>query len=203
MNGEDRKRYLIVHGHFYQPPRENPWTERIDRQDSAAPYHDWNERITSECYLPNARSRRLDGYGRILTLVNNYEHISFNFGPTLMDWFERRHPDLHGQIVEADRISAEKRGGHGNAIAQVYNHVIMPLASRRDQETQIRWGIYDFRRRFGRDPAGIWLAETAINEVTLELLIDFGFSFSRCGHSVVGRNGYVAVNDWIVFLYLT
>jgi len=177
MKKDDQQRYLIIHGHFYQPPRDNPWTERIDRQESAAPYHDWNERIAAECYLPNARSRRLDGYGRILTLVNNYGHISFNFGPTLLDWIEKHYPELHGQIVEADVRSADRLGGHGNAIAQVYNHIIMPLASRRDQETQIRWGVHDFRRRFGREPAGIWLAETAINESTLELLIDFGFRF--------------------------
>jgi alpha-amylase/alpha-mannosidase (GH57 family) len=177
MSKEDQKRYLIIHGHFYQPPRENPWTERVDRQEGAAPYHDWNERIATECYHPNARSRRLDGYGRILRLVNNYEHISFNFGPTLLDWIEKRHPMLHGQIVEADAKSAARRSGHGNAIAQVYNHIIMPLASQRDQETQIRWGVHDFRRRFEREPAGIWLAETAINEVTLDLLIDFGFRF--------------------------
>ncbi len=177
MNKEDQKRYLIIHGHFYQPPRENPWTERIDRQESAAPYHDWNERIASECYHPNARSRRLDGYGRILKLINNYEHISFNFGPTLLDWIEKRHPTLHRQILEADAISAGRMGGHGNAIAQVFNHIIMPLANWNDQETQILWGVHDFRRRFGREPEGIWLAETAINEVTLELLIDHGFRF--------------------------
>ena len=177
MKNDDQQRYLIIHGHFYQPPRENPWTERIDRQESASPYHDWNERIATECYHPNARSRRLDGYGRILTLVNNYEHISFNFGPTLLEWISKHHPELHGQIVEADALSAGRRGGHGNAIAQVYNHIIMPLASLRDQETQIRWGVHDFQRHFGREPAGIWLAETAVNETTLELLIDFGFRF--------------------------
>ncbi|HSG28252.1 MAG TPA: hypothetical protein VLA34_07210, partial [Candidatus Krumholzibacterium sp.] len=177
MNDTPEKRYVIIHGHFYQPPRENPWTGRIDRQDSAAPYHDWNERITRECYLPNARSRRLDGYGRVTTLVNNYEHISFNFGPTLLSWMQKEHPRLHEEIIDADRTSAERNGGHGNAIAQVYNHMIMPLANRRDQETQILWGVADFRARFGRDPEGIWLAETAINETTLEILINHGFRF--------------------------
>lgn len=177
MAGSQGKRYVIIHGHFYQPPRENPWTGRIDRQDGASPYHDWNEKICSECYLPNARSRRLDGYGRVTSLVNNYEHISFNFGPTLMGWIEEKHPRLHQQILDADRASAERLGGHGNAIAQVYNHLIMPLATPRDQETQIRWGIADFERRFGRTPEGIWLAETAINETTLEILVDFGFRF--------------------------
>ncbi len=174
-NGE--KLHLIIHGHFYQPPRENPWTQKIDRQAGAAPYHDWNERIANECYLPNARSRRLDGYGRILKLVNNYENISFNFGPTLLSWIEREYPALMQMIVDADRVSVDRNGGHGNAIAQVYNHIIMPLAPRRDQETQIRWGIYDFERRFGRKPEGIWLAETAVNDQTLEILIDFGFRF--------------------------
>ncbi len=197
MNKEDQKRYLIIHGHFYQPPRENPWTERIDRQESAAPYHDWNERIAAECYHPNARSRRLDGYGRILKLVNNYEHISFNFGPTLLEWIEKHHPALHQQILEADVISAGRNGGHGNAIAQVYNHIIMPLASRRDQETQIRWGVHDFRRRFGREPEGIWLAETAINEVTLEMLIDFGFRFIILSPHQAGRVREISGKEWL------
>jgi alpha-amylase/alpha-mannosidase (GH57 family) len=177
MNHSRETRYLVIHGHFYQPPRENPWTERIERQRSSAPYHDWNERITSECYLPNTRSRRLDGYGRITRLVNNYEWISFNFGPTLLSWLEEHHPEVYEKIIEADRASAARLGGHGNAIAQAYNHIIMPLADRRDQETQIAWGLYDFEHRFGREPEGIWLPEAAINEVTLSMLIDFGFKF--------------------------
>jgi alpha-amylase/alpha-mannosidase (GH57 family) len=177
MEQKRENRYLIIHGHFYQPPRENPWTERIERQRSSAPYHDWNERITSECYLPNTRSRRLDGFGRITRLVNNYEWISFNFGPTLLSWLEDKHPEVYEKILEADRTSRARLGGHGNAIAQAYNHIIMPLATRRDQETQIKWGLYDFERRFGREPEGIWLPETAINEVTLSILIDFGLRF--------------------------
>jgi alpha-amylase/alpha-mannosidase (GH57 family)/PAS domain-containing protein len=177
MEQKTETRSLIIHGHFYQPPRENPWTERIERQRSASPYHDWNERITSECYLPNTRSRRLDGFGRITRLVNNYEWISFNFGPTLLSWLEDKHPEVYGKILEADRASIGREGGHGNAIAQAYNHIIMPLANRRDQETQIRWGIYDFQRRFGREPEGIWLPETAVSDVTIEILLDFGLSF--------------------------
>ncbi|MBN2184757.1 MAG: DUF3536 domain-containing protein [Candidatus Krumholzibacteriota bacterium] len=177
MDETSRKRYLIIHGHFYQPPRENPWTERVEREESAFPYHDWNDRISTECYHSNARSRRLDGFGRITRLVNNYEYLSFNFGPTLLSWIEGRYPGLIDQITDADRASAGRLGGHGNAIAQVYNHVIMPLAEIRDQKTQIEWGIFDFKRRFERDPEGIWLAETAINSTTLELLIDFGFRF--------------------------
>lgn len=177
METAARPKRLIIHGHFYQPPRENPWTEQIERQESAAPYHDWNDRIASECYLPNALSRRLDGYGRITRLFNNYEWISFNFGPTLFSWLEDNAPETYLRILEADRLSAARLGGHGNAIAQCYNHVIMPLASRRDQETQIRWGVYDFERRFGREPEGIWLPETAVNATTLEILIDHGFRF--------------------------
>jgi hypothetical protein len=170
-------KHLVIHGHFYQPPRENPWTERIERQASAGPYHDWNDRIANECYLPNALSRRLDGHGRITTLVNNYEWISFNFGPTLVSWLEERFPNVYARILEADAASARRLGGHGNAIAQCYNHIIMPLATRRDQETQIRWGVHDFERRFGRAPEGIWLPETAINAMTLEILLEFGFRF--------------------------
>lgn len=170
-------RHLIIHGHFYQPPRENPWTERIDRQAGAAPYHDWNVKIAAECYVPNTCSRRLDGYGRITRLVNNYEWISFNFGPTLLSWLEEKHPGTYQRILDADRLSSARTGGHGNAIAQAYNHIIMPLATVRDQETQIRWGVRDFERRFGRAPEGIWLPETAINGTTLKILIDFGFRF--------------------------
>jgi alpha-amylase/alpha-mannosidase (GH57 family) len=177
MVQKQQNRHLIIHGHFYQPPRENPWTERIERQRSAAPYHDWNERITSECYLPNTRSRRLDGYGRITRLVNNYEWISFNFGPTLLSWLEETHPEVYEKILEADRASALRLGGHGNAIAQAYNHIIMPLANRRDQETQIAWGRRDFERRFGREPDGLWLPETAVNDETLAMVIDAGFRF--------------------------
>ncbi|MDD4858413.1 MAG: DUF3536 domain-containing protein, partial [Candidatus Krumholzibacteria bacterium] len=170
-------RHLIIHGHFYQPPRENPWTEQIERQESAAPYHDWNERIADECYLPNSLSRRLDGMGRITRLINNYEWISFNFGPTLLSWLEDKVPDAYARLLQADRASASRLAGHGNAIAQCYNHVIMPLASKRDQETQIRWGLYDFERRFSRKSEGLWLPETAINGATLEMLIQFGFRF--------------------------
>ena len=177
METTSARKHLIIHGHFYQPPRENPWTEEIERQEGASPYHDWNDRIANECYLPNALSRRLDDWGRITKLVNNYEWISFNFGPTLISWLEDKCPDVYARILAADRASAKRLGGHGNAIAQCYNHVIMPLASRRDQETQFRWGVRDFERRFARSPEGIWLSETAINALTLEILVDFGFRF--------------------------
>ncbi|MFO7915757.1 MAG: DUF3536 domain-containing protein [Candidatus Krumholzibacteriales bacterium] len=173
----EKEKNVIIHGHFYQPPRENPWTGRIDTQESAFPFHDWNERITRECYLPNSCSRLLDGGGGILGLVNNYRSISFNFGPTILRWLERRHPGLVEIIVRADAESMEANNGHGNAIAQVYNHIIMPLANERDQRTQIEWGIADFRRCFGREPEGIWLAETAVNNTTVDIIADYGIKF--------------------------
>jgi alpha-amylase/alpha-mannosidase (GH57 family) len=171
-------RYLCIHGHFYQPPRENPWLEAVEVQDSATPYHDWNERITRECYAPNSRARVVDGQGKIINLLNNYAWMSFNFGPTLLAWMAEAAPGvLHG-IVEGDRLSRERRRGHGNALAQVYNHAIMPLAGQRDKLTQLRWGIADFRRRFGHDPEGMWLAETAADVASLEALAEAGIRFT-------------------------
>jgi len=152
-----------VHGHFYQPPRENPWLEAVEVESGAAPYHDWNERITAECYAPNASS---------------LEKISFNFGPTLLSWLQSHRPETYTKIVEADRVSRQQRDGHGNAIAQAYNHLIMPLASRRDKVTQVRWGIEDFRHRFGRDPEGMWLPETAADRETLAVLAENGITFT-------------------------
>jgi len=165
-------KYLIVHGHFYQPPRENPWLDIIEEQESAAPYHDWNERIYDECYRPNAYSRLLDARGMITGIHNNYNDMSFNIGPTLFTWLERYHPVTARKVIAADKDSAARFDGHGNAVAQVFNHIIMPLASRRDQLTQIRWAKYFFRKRFGRDPEGIWLGETAINMETIVALIE-------------------------------
>ncbi|MBW2466527.1 MAG: DUF3536 domain-containing protein [Deltaproteobacteria bacterium] len=172
------KGYICIHGHFYQPPRENPWLERIERQDSAYPHHDWNARVHAECYAPNAVSRTLNGEGRITSIVNNYEHISFNFGPTLLRWIEENSPDIYQKIIQADAISARQRGGHGNAIAQAYNHMIMPLANHRDKVTQVVWGISSFRRHFGRDPEGMWLPETAVDTETLEILHEHGIRFT-------------------------
>ncbi|MDD4201088.1 MAG: DUF3536 domain-containing protein [Eubacteriales bacterium] len=172
------KKYLCIHGHFYQPPRENPWTDNVLVQKSAEPYHDWNQRITRECYGPNSRSRLHGSSGRIEKLANNYGYMSFNFGPTLLRWMEKNSPWVYRQIIEADISSRKKYNGHGNAIAQVYNHIIMPLASKRDKITQIRWGISDFRHRFGRDPEGMWLAETAVDLETLKLLADEGIKFT-------------------------
>jgi alpha-amylase/alpha-mannosidase (GH57 family) len=172
------ERYVCVHGHFYQPPREHPWLEVVELTDDAYPFHDWNERITAECYRPNTRARILDGQGRIRRIVNNYARMSFNVGPTLLAWMQESAPLTHADIVEADQRSMARFGGHGSAMAQVYNHVIMPLASERDQRTQIRWGIQDFRARFGRDPEGMWLAEAAANDTTLDLLAQHGIAFT-------------------------
>src|SRR6185369_17083045 len=168
------ERYICIHGHFYQPPRENPWLETIEIQDSAHPYHDWNERVTAECYAPNTACRNQDRDGLILDIASNYSRISFNFGPTLLSWMEAYAPDTYQAILAADRQSMDLRSGHGNAIAQVYNHIIMPLANRRDKETQVLWGIRDFECRFGRFPEGMWLAETAVDLETLEILAEAG-----------------------------
>ena len=171
-------RYVCVHGHFYQPPRENPWLEEVETQDSARPYHDWNERITAECYRPNGWSRVLDRDGFIVGILNNYSRISFNVGPTLLSWLERHAPDVYGAVLEADRESARRFSGHGSAIAQAYNHLILPLASRRDKETQVAWGIRDFSARFGRPPEGLWLPETAADPETLEVVAEAGIRFT-------------------------
>ena len=171
-------RYICIHGHFYQPPRENPWLEAIELQDSAYPYHDWNERITAECYAPNAASRILDVQGRIVRIVNNYSSISYNVGPTLLAWLEHHAPDSYRAIIDADSQSHQRFGGHGSALAQPYNHMIMPLASAADKKTQVTWGLYDFKRRFGRDPEGMWLPETAVDLPTLEVLADHGIGFT-------------------------
>ena len=149
------EKYVCIHGHFYQPPRENPWLEAVEVQDSAYPYHDWNERITAECYAPNSAARILDGDRRIMDIVSNYAKISFNFGPTLLSWMEACTPSVYKAILDADRLSMEKHGGHGGAIAQAYNHIIMPLANTRDKKTQIIWGIKDFEHRFKRFPEGM------------------------------------------------
>jgi len=169
--------YVTVHGHFYQPPRENPYLDAIERQPSAAPFHDWNERIHWECYRPNAFARVLNDRGEVMGIVNNYEYFSFNIGPTLMSWLERHDVEVYQRILEADVKSSQRLHGHGNAIAQVYNHIIMPLANERDKYTQIRWGKEDFRSRFGRDPEGMWLAETGVDYPTLEALVAEGIRF--------------------------
>ncbi len=170
--------YLCIHGHFYQPPRENPWLEEVEAQDSAYPYHDWNEKITAECYAPNSASRILDSENRITDIVSNYARISFNFGPTLLSWLEKHAPEVYQAILDADRESQKWFSGHGSALAQAYNHLIMPLASRRDKQTQVVWGIKDFEHRFRRKPEGMWLPETAVDLETLDLLAENGIKFT-------------------------
>ncbi len=171
-------RFICIHGHFYQPPRENPWLEAVEQQDSAQPYHDWNERITEECYGPNTAARILDSQGYLDRILNNYEWISFNFGPTLLSWLETHAPAVYRAILEADALSQAHFSGHGSALAQVYNHMIMPLANRRDKITQVRWAIADFEARFRRKPEGMWLAETAVDLETLEILARHGIRFT-------------------------
>jgi alpha-amylase/alpha-mannosidase (GH57 family) len=172
------ERYICIHGHFYQPPRENPWLEAVELQDSAYPYHDWNERISAECYAPNFAARILNGGGHIERIVNNYSRISFNFGPTLLSWLEEKSSDVYQAILTADRESRRIFSGHGSALAQAYNHMILPLANSRDKETQVIWGIHDFERRFGRRPEGMWLPETAVDLETLGVLAKHGIRFT-------------------------
>jgi alpha-amylase/alpha-mannosidase (GH57 family) len=179
-------RYLCVHSHFYQPPRENPWLEAIELQDSAYPYHDWNERVMAECYAPNTATRIHDSDNKILKIVNNYASISFNFGATLLSWIKDKAPEGYHSILQADRMSAERFSGHGSAIAQCYNHMIMPLANRRDKHTQVYWGIQDFRYRFQRMPKGMWLPETAVDLKTLEVFAELGIRFTILAPSQAG-----------------
>ncbi len=171
-----KKNFVAIHGHFYQPPRENPWLNVIEQEESASPFHDWNERITFECYRPNAYARRVDRQMKILDLFNNYSFLSFNFGPTLLSWIEKEKPLIYRKILEADRESL-KRLGHGNAIAQVFDHLIMPLANERDQETEVRWGIAYFQKHFRRFPEAMWLPETAVNSATLQILVKHGMRY--------------------------
>ncbi|HLY98666.1 MAG TPA: glycoside hydrolase, partial [Candidatus Angelobacter sp.] len=171
-------RYICIHAHFYQPPRENPWLEAVEGQESARPYHDWNERITAECYAPNTAARILDTQGRIRQIINNYSRISFNFGPTLLSWMAESERETYQRIVDSERDSQQRFSGHGSAIAQAYNHIILPLASQRDKETQVQWGIRDFVHRFGRAPEGMWLPETAVDTETLETLARHGIRFT-------------------------
>ncbi|MBW1713901.1 MAG: DUF3536 domain-containing protein, partial [Deltaproteobacteria bacterium] len=172
------ERYVCIHGHFYQPPRENAWLEAIELQDEAYPYHDWNERITAECYALNAASRIQDKENRIIKIVNNYAKMSFNFGPTLLAWLEKNASSVYRAVLEADQESQARFSGHGSALAQAYNHLIMPLASRRDKQTQIHWGLRDFEHRFGRKAEGMWLPETAVDLETLDLLAQAGLKFT-------------------------
>jgi alpha-amylase/alpha-mannosidase (GH57 family) len=173
----DKKVSLCIHSHFYQPPRENAWTGEIEPQQSAAPFHDWNERILQECYKPNSEAVIVDEHDNVIKRINNYEYFNFDFGPTLLSWIKKKHHKTYERIIEADKRSTEVHSGHGNAIAMIYNHVIMPLANYNDKITQVKWGVADFKFHFGREPAGIWLPETACNEETLEVLVNEGIKY--------------------------
>jgi len=188
--------YICIHGHFYQPPRENPWLEAVELQDSAYPYHDWNKRITAECYAPNSASRILNPDGRIAQVVNNYARISFNFGPTLMSWLKTTDRDTHRAILEGDKESAERFSGHGSAIAQAYSHMILPLANKRDKLTQIVWGIQDFRHHFGRAPEGMWLPETAVDLESLDLMAQQGIRFTILSPNQAARIRRISTRQW-------
>ncbi len=190
------KRYICIHGHFYQPPRENPWLEDIEFQESAYPYHDWNERITAECYEPNTASRILDGEGRIERIVNNYTRISFDFGPTLLSWMEAKAPEVYCAIIQADQESQRRFSGHGSAMALVYSHMIMPLANRRDKHTQVIWGIRDFEYRFGRRPEGMFLPETAVDLETLAVLAEHGIRFTLLAPHQARRVRRLGTDQW-------
>lgn len=189
-------KYVCIHGHFYQPPRENPWFNRLELQDSAAPYHDWNQRITEECYWPNARAKSYDIEKNSEILVNNYEKISFNFGPTLLSWLRVNHPDLLQSIIDADQKSKIKQRGHGNAIAQAYHHMILPLANSRDKFTEIYWGIKDFEYYFKRKPEGLWLPETAVDVESLELMSNMGIKFTILAPNQVKRVRPLKSDTW-------
>ena len=192
----DKEVYLTIHGHFYQPPRENPWLEYVEMQDSALPFHDWNERVDKECYTPNSVSKIVDNRNLILDVVNNYSYINFNFGPTLLSWMEKYSPLTYERIIKADKKSIENHEGHGNAIAQVYNHIIMPLANERDKNTQVKWGIRDFEKRFGRKPEGMWLAETAADDDTLRVLVENGIKYTILSPYQALRVRPLNSNDW-------
>lgn len=191
-----RARCICIHGHFYQPPRENPWLEAVETQDSAHPWHDWNARITAECYEPNAASRILDSRDRIIKIVNNYASISFNFGPTLLSWLEQKEPSTYAAVIDADRASRDRLDGHGSAMAQAYNHMILPLASARDRLTQVRWGMRDFEFRFGRKPEGMWLPETAVDIPSLEVLAAEGILFTILEPHQAARWRIIGAEAW-------
>jgi alpha-amylase/alpha-mannosidase (GH57 family) len=190
------ERYICIHGHFYQPPRENAWLEGIEMQDSAYPYHDWNEKVTAECYAPNAASRILGSEGYITQIVNNYNKMSFDFGPTLLAWLEEKAPDVYQSILEADRETQQTFAGHGSALAQAYNHMIMPLANRRDKYTQVLWGLRDFEHRFSRKPEGMWLPETAVDLETLDILAELGIKFIILAPHQASRIRQIGTDTW-------
>ncbi len=189
--------FICIHGHFYQPPRENPWTGEIEKQNSAKPYHDWNERIYNECYKANSEAEIIDDTGKVVALVNNYELLNFNFGSNLLAWIKHKHPETYQKIIEADRKSISEHSGHGNAIAMCYNHMIMPLANLNDKITQIKWGLADFKYHFGRDSEGIWLPETGCNLETIEVLINEGIKYIILDTSQAAFYNKLGDDKWI------
>jgi len=191
------KKYICIHGHFYQPPRENPWTNEIEEQKTAQPFHNWNERITAECYAVNAQTEILQDNKEVKKISNNYASMSFNFGPTLLSWMQDKAKDTYDFIIKADQESRACFSGHGSAIAQSYNHMIMPLANKRDKRTQIRWGIYDFDFRFGRKPEGMWLPETAVDIETLECMAEYGIAFTILAPHQAKKVKRVMDSSWI------
>jgi alpha-amylase/alpha-mannosidase (GH57 family) len=190
------ERFICIHAHFYQPPRENPWIETVEQQESAYPYHDWNERINAECYAPNGASRILDDAGRIRQIVNNYGRISFNFGPTLLSWMQENAPETYASILQADKESRQRFSGHGSALAQGYNHMILPLANAHDKHTQVFWGVRDFEHRFGYKPEGMWLPETAVDLETLEALAACGLKFTVLAPRQAARVRRIGGRSW-------
>lgn len=190
------EKFLTIHGHFYQPPRENPWLEVIEIQDSAKPFHNWNERISFECYEPNTVARIVDSNNQILNIINNYQYLSFNIGPTLLSWMEVHAKQSYRRILEADKNSLFLYSGHGCAIAQIYNHIIMPLANTNDKYTQAIWGIKDFEKRFKRKPEGMWLSECAVDARTLEVLADLGIKYTILSPYQAQRVRKIGENDW-------
>ena len=190
------KHYICIQGHFYQPPRENPWLEEVEVQDSAYPFHDWNERITAECYAPNSASRILDSEKSIINIINNYTRISFNFGPTLLSWMEKNAPAVYQAVLDADKESLSRFSGHGSALAQAYSHMIMPLANSGDKRTQIIWGIKDFAHRFGRKPEGMWLPETAVDVETLDIMAEYGIRFAILAPHQVQQFRKIGEQEW-------
>lgn len=189
--------FLTIHGHFYQPPRENPWLEAIELQDSASPFHDWNERINKECYNPNSVAKIVDSRNKILDVVNNYEYMSFNYGPTLLSWMQEYAPLAYERVIKADIESVQEHDGHGNAIAQVYNHMIMPLANEQDKQTQVIWGLKDFEMRFGRKPEGMWLAETAVDDDSLRVLVENGIKYTILSPYQALKFRNISDKDWV------
>ncbi len=191
-----KKIFLCIHSHFYQPPRENAWSGEIEVQPSAAPFHDWNERILQECYKPNSDAVIVDEHDNVIKRVNNYEYFNFDFGPTLLHWIRNKHPRTYERIIDADKKSLTVHNGHGNAIAMIYSHMIMPLANRRDKVTQVKWGVEDFKFHFGREPESIWLPETACNKETLEVLIEEGIKYIILDPSQADKTRKIHRGKW-------